>query len=204
MKPYSDSCERNRQPILDVLVAEFSDITKVLEIGSGTGQHAAFFAPRLRQLVWQTSDLAENHADIRCWIEDVEEITLPTPLELDVSSERWPDTGADAVFSANTAHIMHWDRVCAMVAGVGRQFSSLDRGRFCLYGPFNENGEFSSASNRKFDAWLKQRDPSMGLRDLAEMARIAGEAGLALARRHRMPANNLLLVFDKVETTDAR
>ncbi len=204
MKSYSDSCERNRQPILDVLLAEFSEITKVLEIGSGTGQHAAFFAPRLRQLVWQTSDLAENLADIRSWIEDVEEITLPAPLELDVSSERWPDTGADAVFSANTAHIMHWDRVCAMMAGVGRQLASLDDGRFCLYGPFNEKGEFTTASNRQFDGWLKKRDPSMGLRDLAALERIAGEAGLALCRCHRMPANNLLLVFDKVEAPDAR
>ena len=204
MKSYSDSCERNRQPILDVLVMEFSKITKVLEIGSGTGQHAAFFAPRLRQLVWQTSDLAENLADIRNWIDEVEEIRLPAPLELDVSSERWPDTGADAVFSANTAHIMHWDGVCAMVAGVGRQLASSDGGRFCLYGPFNKKGEFTSASNRQFDAWLKKRDPSMGLRDLAEMERVTGEAGLALGRCHRMPANNLLLVFDKVEAPDAR
>ncbi len=204
MKSYSDSCERNRQPILDVLLAEFSEITKVLEIGSGTGQHAAFFAPRLRQLVWQTSDLAENLADIRNRIDEIEEISLPAPLELDVSSERWPDTGADAVFSANTAHIMHWDKVCAMVAGVGGQLASAGHGRFCLYGPFNEKGEFTSASNRQFDAWLKKRDPSMGLRDLAALERIAGEAGLALARCHRMPANNLLLVFDKVETPDAR
>ena len=204
MKAYSDSCERNRQPILDVLVAEFSEITKVLEIGSGTGQHAAFFAPRLRQLVWQTSDLAENHADIRSWIGEVEEVNLPEPLELDVSSENWPDMDADAVFSANTAHIMNWDMVCAMMAGVGRQLASLYGGRFCLYGPFNEKGEFTSASNRQFDAWLKKRDPSMGLRDLDEMERIAGEARLAMCRRHRMPTNNLLLVFDKDQTTHAR
>ncbi|MEE8463160.1 MAG: DUF938 domain-containing protein [Gammaproteobacteria bacterium] len=204
MKPCAESCERNQQPILDVLAEEFTETKKVLEIGSGTGQHAAFFTPQMRHLVWQTSDLAENHADIRCWIEDVEEISLPAPLDLDVRSEQWPDTGADAVFSANTAHIMHWDMVCAMVAGVGRQFASMDRGRFCLYGPFNENGEFTSDSNRKFDAWLKKRDPLMGLRDLAEMEKIAGEAGLALCRAHTMPANNLLLVFDKVETTHDR
>lgn len=204
MKPYAESCERNQQPILEVLAEEFAETKKVLEIGSGTGQHAAFFAPQMRHLVWQTSDLPENHADIRCWIEDVEEISLPAPLELDVCSEQWPDCGADAVFSANTAHIMHWDMVCAMVVGVGRQFRSLDQGRFCLYGPFNDKGKFTTASNRKFDAWLKQRDPLMGLRDLAEMERIAGEAGLALCRSHTMPANNLLLVFDKVETAHAR
>lgn len=204
MKPCAESCERNQQPILDVLAEEFAETKKVLEIGSGTGQHAAFFALQMRHLVWQTSDLAENHADIRCWIEDVEDISLPAPLDLDVRSELWPDTGADAVFSANTAHIMHWDMVCAMVAGVGRLFASMDRGRFCLYGPFNEKRKFTTASNRKFDAWLKKRDPLMGLRDLAEMEKIAGEAGLALCRPHTMPANNLLLVFDKVETTHAR
>ncbi|MEE8109008.1 MAG: DUF938 domain-containing protein [Gammaproteobacteria bacterium] len=204
MKPCAESCERNQQPILDVLAEEFAETKKVLEIGSGTGQHAAFFAPQMRHLVWQTSDLAENHADIRCWIEEVEDISLPAPLELDVRSELWPDTGVDAVFSANTAHIMHWDMVCAMVAGVGGQFASMDRGRFCLYGPFNEKGKFTTASNRNFDAWLKKRDPLMGLRDLAEMEKIAGEAGLALCRSHTMPANNLLLVFDKVETTHAR
>ncbi len=203
MKPYSDSCERNQHPILEVLIAEFSEFTTVLEIGSGTGQHAAFFAPRLRQLTWQTSDLAENHAGIRSWIDEAEETRLPQPLELDVSSERWPETDADAVFSANTAHIMHWDIVCAMMAGVGRQLAPLDGGRFCLYGPFNEKGKFTSKSNRRFDEWLKKRDPLMGLRDLAEMERIAGEAGLVLSRWHRMPANNLLLVFDKVETTHA-
>ena len=204
MKPYSDSCDRNRQPILDVLVEEFAEVKKVFEIGSGTGQHAAFFAPQMRHLVWQTSEVGEHHPGINSWIGEVEDIELPAPLELDVSSECWPDTGADAVFSANTAHIMHWERVCAMMAGVGRLLAPLDRGRFCLYGPFNENGDFTSASNRQFDAWLKEPDPGMGLRDLAEMERIAGEAGLALCRRHRMPANNLLLVFDKLGTTHAR
>jgi len=203
MKPYADSCERNQQPILDLLLEEFADTRNVLEIGSGTGQHAVFFAPRMRHLIWQTSELAEHHPGIRSWIGEVEGIELPGPLELDVSSEHWPDTGADAVFSANTAHIMHWDRVCAMMAGVGRLLAPLDRGRFCLYGPFNEEGDFTSGSNRQFDAWLKKRDPLRGLRDLGEMESIAGQAGLELCRWHRMPANNLLLVFDTVETTHA-
>ena len=197
MKPYADSCERNQQPILDVLIEEFAETKKVLEIGSGTGQHAVFFALRLSQLIWQASDLAEHQAGMRSWIEEVEGIALPEPLELDVSSECWPDIGADGVFSANTAHIMHWDMVCAMMAGVGRLLASANGGRFCLYGLFNEEEEFTSDSNRRFDAWLKERDPLMGLRDLGAMERIAGEAGLTLGRRHRMPANNLILVFDK-------
>ncbi len=197
MKPYADSCERNQQPILDVLVEEFADTKRVLEIGSGTAQHAVFFAPRLNQLIWQTSDLAEHQAGMRSWIEEVEDVDLPEPLELDVSSERWPDTGADGVFSANTAHIMDWDAVCAMMAGVGRLLATANGGRFCLYGPFNEEEEFTTDSNRRFDSWLKERDPLMGLRDLGEMERIASDAGLTLCRRHRMPANNLILVFDK-------
>ena len=170
MKPFSDSCERNQQPILDVLVAEFSEYTTVLEIGSGTGQHAAFFAPRLRQLTWQTSDLAENHAGIRSWIGEVEEIGLPEPLELDVSSEHWPETGADAVFSANTAHIMHWDMVCAMMAGVGRQLAPLDGGgiarRRLPYELRGGNDNFCAAAQRVVSD--EARDPRGHGRDVRQ------------------------------------
>ncbi len=196
MKPLADSCERNKQPILDVLIEEFANTRKVLEVGSGTGQHAAFFAPRLPHLVWQTSDLEESLAGIRIWLAEVDAVPIPEPLELDAASEQWPDTGADGVFSANTSHIMHWDVACGMIRGVGRQLALTGGGKFCLYGPFNKNGDYTSDSNRTFDGWLKGQDPLMGLRDLDDIKRVAVGSGMSLEKQYRMPANNLILVFN--------
>ena len=155
----------------------------MLEIGSGTGQHAAYFAPELPQLVWQASDRVENLADIRQWVAG--------PIELDVDKP-FPKVDADAVFTANTCHIMSWPQVERMFAGVGGMRSVKT---FCLYGPFNYGGKHTSESNARFDAMLRGRDPASGIRDAEAISTLAGKNGFALAEDNAMPANNRLLVF---------
>ena len=183
MKPFSEASERNRDPILAVLKRAFKETRKVLEIGSGTGQHAAYFSAALPHLVWQASDRAENLPGIRLWGVD--------PIELDVDG-KWPQIDADAVFTANTCHIMSWPQVERMFERVGR-LRTLQT--FCLYGPFNYGGRHTSESNARFDAMLRGRDPASGLRDFEEIVELGKQAGLQLAEDNPMPANNRLLVF---------
>lgn len=194
MKPFSEACERNREPILAILNRVFLDRKRVLEIGSGTGQHAAYFAPALPHLVWQASDVAENLPGIRQWVEEVGASNLREPIALDVEQE-FPSVEVDAVFSANTCHIMSWPQVERMVAGIGRLLPP--GGVFALYGPFNYHGKHTSESNARFDAMLRGRDPASGLRDFDDIAVLAQRAGLALAEDNAMPANNRLLVFQQ-------
>lgn len=183
MKPFSEPAERNREPILAVLRRVLQGSAKVLEIGSGTGQHAAYFALHLPHLVWQASDVAANLADIREWGVD--------PIELDVDGD-WPAIEADAVFSANTTHIMSWPQVERMFQGIGRMASVKV---VCLYGPFNYGGKHTSESNARFDAMLRHRDPASGLRDSEAIVALAAKSGFALREDNAMPANNRLLVF---------
>jgi len=193
MKPFSEACERNQQPILEVLKIEFATLRHVLEIGSGTGQHAIFFGRHLPHLVWQTSDLAEHHPGIQAWIQDAGLANVRQPLLLNVN-QSWPDVVFDGVFSANTAHIMGWKSVVAMFSAIGKRLPA--HGRFVLYGPFNENGRYTSDSNANFDRWLKARDPQSGLRDVADLTALAQTHGLRLRSRHSMPANNQILVWE--------
>jgi hypothetical protein len=186
VKQFSEASERNRAPILAILKRVFKDRRHVLEIGSGTGQHAAYFAPELPHLVWQASDVAENLPGIREWVSE------PPPIELDVNKE-WPRLDVDAIFSANTCHIMSWPQVERMFAGIGR-ISTLRT--FCLYGPFNYHGKHTSESNARFDAMLRARDPASGLRDFESINALAEAAGLTLQEDNAMPANNRLLVFN--------
>lgn len=185
MKPYSEACERNREPILAVLKRVLGASRKVLEIGSGTGQHAAYFAPALPHLVWQASDVAAHLPGIREW--GVE------PIELDVDGT-WPRIDADGAFTANTCHIMSWPQVEKMFAGLGA-IATLKT--FCLYGPFNYGGRPTSESNARFDAMLRARDPLSGLRDIEAIVALAGKQGMTLLEDNAMPANNRLLVFKK-------
>ncbi len=185
-RSFSEPSERNRGPILAVLRRVFADRRRVLEVGSGTGQHAAYFAPELAHLVWQTSDVAANLPDIREWAPE------PPPLELDVDRP-FPAVDADAVFSANTCHIMSWAQVERLFAGVGTLLPP--GGVFALYGPFNYGGRHTSDSNARFDAMLRKRDPASGLRDAEAIVALAGRHGMALAEDNAMPANNRLLVF---------
>ena len=197
MKPFAESCEENKRPILDVLRIEFAGVERVLEIGSGTGQHAVFFAEQLPHLVWQTSDVAEYHAGIHAWLDESRLTNVRAPLALDVHRDTWPGTTFDGVFSANTTHIMGWQEVEAMFEGIGRILEP--GGRFCLYGPFNYGGRFTTESNARFDQWLKARDPRSGVRNFEDLDRLASAAGMRLYRDYAMPANNRTLVWIRTD-----
>lgn len=193
MKQFSEACERNREPILSFLKTALAGKTRVLEIGSGTGQHAVYFARHLPHLVWQTSDLKSNHASILAWQEEAGLDNVLPPLELNVDG-MWPSQTFDAVFTANTCHIMAWPEVEAMFAGVSRILAP--GGAFILYGPFNYGGEFTSPSNQRFDEYLKDQASHMGIRDIAAIQKLA-EGSMILSEDHEMPANNRLLIFAK-------
>lgn len=195
MKPYAAACDRNREPILQVLAERFAAPGSVLEIGAGTGQHAVYFAQRLPHLEWIVTDREENHAGITEWMREFPAPNLRGPLALDVMQESWPVERVDYVFSANTAHIMSWTAVEAMFAGIGRVLNA--NGVFCLYGPFNRDGRLTSDSNREFDAALKERDPEMGIRDDRALIVLAKRCGLLFAGEHAMPANNRILVWSR-------
>lgn len=193
MKPFSEACERNRGPILDVLKRAFAGSGSVLEIGSGTGQHALHFGPVLPHLVWQTSDLPRNHAGILAWLAEAGAPNVLPPLALDVTANEWPDATYDAVFSANTLHILSWPGVERMFHGVGRVLAR--DGTLCIYGPFNYGGRFTSASNARFDAALRARDAACGIRDFEAVDALARGIGLSLVEDVAMPANNRTLVW---------
>ena len=194
LKQLSQACENNKDVILAILRSEFRAAHTALEIGSGTGQHAAYFAPSLEHLIWYTSDRRENHPSISAWIDECPATNLRGPLELDVCAGQWPSFTFDAVFSANTAHIMSWPAVECMFAGVGR---ALDTGGvFALYGPFRFGGDFTSGSNARFDAMLRDGDARMGVRDFEALDELALSAKLRLRANHAMPANNQVLVWE--------
>lgn len=190
--PFSPACERNKEPILAVLTQLWSGPATILELGSGTGQHAVHFPAHLPALRWQPTDREENLAGIRAWVDSAGLPNLAPPLRLDVT-EAWPIARADGVFSANTAHIMPWAAVQAMFAGVGRVLAP--RGYFCLYGPFNIDGQYTGPGNRRFDAELRARDAAMGIRDLEALAALAAANGLEQMQCHLMPADNRLLIW---------
>ncbi len=194
-KPYAESCDQNRLPILEVLRPLFADLSDVLEIGSGTGQHAVFFAAEMPHLNWQTSDRRENHPGIRAWLADSPNPRLQPPIALDVIADPWPEHRYDAVFSANTAHIMGHREVQAMLQGVAGVLNP--DGLFALYGPFNYGGRYSSESNARFDQWLKERDPRSCIKDVDDLSATAAELGLELAKDYEMPVNNRILLWRK-------
>lgn len=195
VKPFSQACDNNKDPILAVIAPVFAAARNVLEIGSGTGQHAVYFGAALPHLVWQTSDVEDNRPAINAWLRDAALPNVRPPLLLDVDFADWSTMGADGVFSANTVHIMGWQQVEKMMNGVGRLLSP--GGAFCLYGPFNYHGRYTSDSNQRFDQWLKERDPRSGIRDFEAIDALANDAGMLLAADHAMPANNRTLVWRK-------
>ena len=190
--PFSEACERNKGPILDALRPLLPARGHVLEIGSGTGQHVVHFAPLWRRLSWQPTERQEHLAELNARIRGEGCDTILPAIELDVQGA-WPDRTFAAVYSSNTAHIMHWDAVCAMFAGIGRRLAP--GGVFCLYGPFSEGGRHTAPSNAEFDRQLRTRDPGMGLRDVEALEALAGANRLRLEARRELPANNQLLVF---------
>lgn len=194
-KPFSEACENNKEPILQIISTVFTQPTTVWEIGSGTGQHACHFAANLPHLKWQPTDRAENIAGIELWRQQVGLSNLKPPLHLDVTDPVWPCTGIEALFTANTLHIMSLAEVRVLF---DRLAQYLHAGALlCIYGPFNYHGTYTSASNARFDDWLKSRDPQSGIKDFEAIAELAAAIGLELVADHPMPANNRLLVFQK-------
>ena len=195
--PNAPSCERNREPILAVLQRHFSERRHVLEIGSGTGQHAVHFAAAMPWLRWQCSDRAEYLPGIRAWLGHAALPNTPAPVELDVATGPWPrpanGTRFDAAFSANTLHIMGWPEVEAFFAGLDRTLAA--DAVLVVYGPFNYGGDYTSGSNREFDGWLKARDPRSGIRDFEAVYALARGIGLALVEDVAMPANNRCIAW---------
>jgi hypothetical protein len=195
MLPSSEACERNKGPILDVLRSAFAERTQVLEIGSGTGQHAVHFAAHLPHLTWHPTEQLDYLADLAARVKLEGTRNLHAPAVLDVKQNVWPLRTADAVFTANTLHIMAWSEVKSMYHGIGAVLSS--GGIMCAYGPFRYGGRHTSNSNAAFDRMLQERDPLSGLRDVNEVTALAAQYGLRLRCDHEMPANNRLLEFLK-------
>jgi len=194
-KPFSQACENNKNPILQVIREVFIDPVTVWEIGSGTGQHACYFAGQLPHIEWQPTDRGEYLQGINLWREEAQLANLKAPLKLDVTDASWPINAIDALFTANTLHIMSWNEVQVLFK---RLAENLNPGApVCIYGPFNYNGTYTSDSNARFDEWLKSRDSLSGIRDFEAVERLAAVAGLAVVNDIAMPANNRLLVFYK-------
>lgn len=197
-KPFSQACENNKQPILERIREVFTSPGIILEIGTGTGQHAVHFAAAMPHLVWQPSDRPGATGHCLGWIEDAALANIRPPIELDVASEHWPVGRIDGAYSANTAHIMAWEEVEAMFTGLsGRLETGMP---FCLYGPLSYGGKQTSDSNRQFDQHLRQQAPHMGIRDMDDLRSLATQAGFDLENDHGMPANNRLLVWRKLSS----
>ncbi|MGP5491758.1 DUF938 domain-containing protein [Psychrobacter celer] len=198
--PFSQACENNKQPILEVLQKELQDSTHVLEVGSGTGQHSVYFAPNLPHLHWQTSDVIDNHQAIQSWHESYPAPNLHAPSVFNLMTDSIPKLQDappyDAVFTANTLHIIAWSLVERLfeLAGEALPF----KGKLIVYGPFNENGRYTSASNQSFDSSLRQRDPNSGIRHKEDIIASAKQHNLELSYEYQMPANNQILVFQKI------
>ena len=195
MKPYSEACEKNQSAILEVLQSALSRQHHVLEIASGTGQHAIHFGRALPHLTWQTSELPHNHAGIRAWLDEAALPNVLPPVALDVTDAHWPAGVVDAIFNANTVHIVSEPEVERMFAGIARTLSA--GGILCLYGPFNYHKKFTSESNARFDVWLKSRNPESGIRDFEVIDQLAKTHGLRLLQDVAMPSNNRTLVWQR-------
>jgi len=199
---YSEACERNKQPILKLLGDALADSRRVLEVGSGTGQHAVHFARHLNHIVWYPTELSHGLAPLTARLRSEAPVNVMEPLELDVAHDPWPapvvDGEFDAVFTANTLHIMSWTSVESFFDGLGLVLNA--GGVLCVYGPFRYGRAFTTPSNERFDQMLKARDPLSGVRDFEAVNALARDQGLELLADHAMPANNQLLVWRRAAT----
>ena len=197
LKPFSQACENNKQSILNILTRALVKQKHVLEIGSGTGQHAVYFAKNLPFLTWQTGDLSINHEGINQWISDFPSPNIRPPLAIDLTDFKPLATNIDAIFSANTLHIMSWPLVQSFFKLAEKTLT--ESGVLCIYGPFNYQGNYSSESNANFDLSLKARDEKSGIRDFEAVCQLASKAGFSLKENVAMPANNQILIFHKID-----
>ena len=199
MKLYSESCERNQEPILKILQGVLAKQQYVLEIASGTGQHAIYFGRALPHLSWQTSELTEKHEGILAWLSEIKLPNVLPPVTLNVNDDKWPVGIVDTVFNANTVHIISWLEVERMFAGIARVLNA--NGILCLYGAFKYKGEFTSESNARFDAFLRSNNSNSGIRDFEDINRLAESHGLYLVKDVDMPSYNQTLVWQRTQKT---
>lgn len=203
MLSFSAAAEKNKTPILEILKQAFADTSRVLEIASGTGQHAVYFAEQLPHLDWRPSDLGEHLAAIDQRIVDSDKIldNLLQPIDLDIGDLPWPVSSADyedaydGIFTANSLHIVSWELVEAFFEGVGETLKA--GGTLVVYGPFKYDGKFTTPSNEAFDKSLKEKRAESGVRDFEAVNALAEKVGLKLEGDHQMPANNQLLVWKR-------
>jgi SAM-dependent methyltransferase len=193
IKPFSQACELNKLPILDVLKDVFHGRQRVLEVASGTGQHAVYFGAHLPHLMWQTSDVPQNIDGIQAWLAEAKLPNVIAPLTLDVNDAVWPVGKFDAVFNANTVHIISWLEVQRLFNHIAQVV--MPGAVVCFYGPYNYNNQFTAAGNARFDASLKERDQNSGIRDFEAINALAASHGLTLQKDVEMPSNNRLLVW---------
>ena len=196
--PFSQACENNKQYILEVIQRHLDGGDRVLEIGSGTGQHGAYFTLAMPGVHWQCTDIAENLPTLRPRIDAAQLANLPAPFSLNVDQPRWHESGTsgfDAVFSANSLHIMGAGSVENFFKGIA--VNNTGTRLLMVYGPFKYRGEFTTESNARFDLWLKERDPASGIRDFEWIDELASNAGFNLLEDNAMPANNQLLVWSR-------
>jgi len=203
--PFSQACENNKQPILEVLQTELQGFSHVLEVGSGTGQHSVYFATNLPEIQWQTSDVISNHRHIIAWHNAYPAPNLHLPLAFDLAHDSVPvsshlnsshvDKPYDVIFTANTLHIISWGLVERLFALAGDALPV--NGKLIVYGPFNENGTYTSEGNQRFDTMLRVGNPDSGIRDKEDIVSLAVAHHLRLINTYTMPANNQLLVFQK-------
>jgi len=185
---------RNRGPILDALRQLLAKTGLVLEIASGTGEHAVFLARQLPALDWQPSDPDPvMRASIAAWAADARLSNLRPPLDLDATRPDWPIAAADAILCCNMIHIAPWAAAVGLIAEAARILPM--GGPLILYGPFARGGRHTAPSNELFDAWLKARNAEWGVRDLDTVAETAAGHGLVLAEIADMPANNMVVAF---------
>ncbi len=193
--PHSPACERNKQPINEILKNYFKQLTSILEIGSGTAQHATYFAEQHPLLIWQPSDMEGYIPGIKLQLEKAGLDNISQPLEIDVNSEKWLNSSLEfpAVYTANTFHIMSKNSVINFFNGLQNVLE--ENGYLFVYGPFNYQGKFTSESNAQFDIALKAKQATMGIRDIEWIQELATMIGLILKEDYAMPANNRMLVF---------
>ena len=197
-KPYSESCDQNRVSILSAIQPLLENTQQLLEIGSGTGQHAVYFAENMPHLIWHTSDRKEYLPGIKMWLEEAGLNNVRLPVELEVTESPWPQHQFDAIFTANSVHIMSWDEVVALFSGVGKTLSA--EALFIIYGPFNYNQSYTSDSNEQFDRWLKSRNPLSCIKDFEAIEVLANQAEMHLLHDIEMPANNRILIWQSTKS----
>ena len=197
-KPFSEACERNRVHILKVMKEVItSDDRRLLEIGSGTGQHAVYLAPHFPHMIWVTSDVKANHRGIQDWLDESGAPNIVGPGEFQIGKDDFPNGHFDVVFTSNTLHIMHWKECKTLMKMLGRNLR--EGSQLLIYGPLNYDGKFTSPSNEQFDQSLKAQDPLMGIINFEDVVNNMKKNGFSLSKDHEMPANNRLLVFMRVE-----